>query len=246
MYNVIAFTAEQEKEAEKMADRIEIDLGDYNPELGYSYGEIAGMSRSQHRSQGMGAREQKGSMKNYLVTIAGDKATKDPFDDIDTTWSRIAGGATVQPTIEQALSSFVPAHPEALLKDLTTARAAIAPLQIPWTAYKLKELDETIAQCAALWLDASSDQFAVTPAAASRSAITALIRNPAHVTLLGVGAHRHRRQRRARPRLRRAGRQSTESIYDSGPHPRVRAVFAALLAGAAARRMAVHGSRSAA
>ena len=186
MYNVIAFTAEQEKEAQKMAGRIEIDLGAYNPELGYSYGEIAGMSRSQHRSQGMGAREQKGSMKNYLVTIGGDKATKDLFDDIDTTWSRIAGGATVQPTIERALSSFVPAHPEALLKDLTTARAAIAPLQSPWTAYKLKQLDETIVQCAALWLDASSNQFAVTPGGSLKIAITALMRNPARVTLLGI------------------------------------------------------------
>src|SRR5262249_3781994 len=63
MYNVISFTADQEREAQKMSDRIEIDLGAYNPELGYSYGEIAGTSRSQHRSQGMGAPEQKGSQK---------------------------------------------------------------------------------------------------------------------------------------------------------------------------------------
>src|SRR5580698_4084472 len=89
MYNVIAFTADQEKEADKMADRIVIDVGDYNAELGFSYAEIAGMSRSQHRSQGMGAPEQKGSQKQYLVTIAGDKATKDVFDGIDTTWSRV-------------------------------------------------------------------------------------------------------------------------------------------------------------
>src|SRR5579871_730968 len=52
MYNVLAFTADQEKEAKAMADRIDVDVGEYNPELGYSYAEIAGMSRSQHRSQG--------------------------------------------------------------------------------------------------------------------------------------------------------------------------------------------------
>ncbi|HEV8147902.1 MAG TPA: PIG-L family deacetylase, partial [Bryobacteraceae bacterium] len=52
MYNVATFTAQQERDAAADKDRLEVDLGEYSPELGYSYGEIAGMSRSQHRSQG--------------------------------------------------------------------------------------------------------------------------------------------------------------------------------------------------
>src|SRR5580698_4044972 len=118
MYNVIAFTVEQEKEAQKMADRVELDLGEYNPELGYSYGEIAGMSRSQHRTQAMGAPEQKGAMKNYLVTIAGDKARKDPFEDIDTTWHREPNSAAAQTAVDKIRGAFVPAHPEQLLNVL--------------------------------------------------------------------------------------------------------------------------------
>ena len=59
--------------------RLEIDTGDYSPELGYSYAEIAGMSRSQHRSQAMGSPERKGSQKTYLNTEVGDRATKDFF-----------------------------------------------------------------------------------------------------------------------------------------------------------------------
>src|SRR5580700_3550629 len=88
MQNLPAFTADMEKEARAAADRVEVDVGEYNPVLGYSYGEIAGMSRSQHRSQAMGAPERKGSTKAYLVTIAGDKATTDPFDGLDTSWGR--------------------------------------------------------------------------------------------------------------------------------------------------------------
>src|SRR5580658_6209793 len=122
MYNVISFTADQEREAQRLADRVEIDLGEYSPELGYSFGEIAGMSRSQHRSQGMGAPEQKGSMKNYLTTIAGDKAAKDPFDGINTTWERLPGGAAVEGPLERARQSFLPAHPEQLLGPLLEAR----------------------------------------------------------------------------------------------------------------------------
>src|SRR3954452_23210925 len=34
---------------------LDIDTGEYSPVLGHSYSEIAGMSRSMHRSQGMGA-----------------------------------------------------------------------------------------------------------------------------------------------------------------------------------------------
>src|SRR5271154_754742 len=34
MYNVISFTADQEREAQRLADRVEIDLGEYSPELG--------------------------------------------------------------------------------------------------------------------------------------------------------------------------------------------------------------------
>ena len=70
-------------------------VGDYSPELGYSYGEIGGISRSTNRSQGQGTAERKGSQKQALITVAGDKATKDLFDGIDITWNRIPGGAPV-------------------------------------------------------------------------------------------------------------------------------------------------------
>src|SRR6202049_1161372 len=82
MWNVFNFTREQEKEAEQLKDRVDIDPGEYDPVLGYSYGEIAGMSRSMHKSQGMGTFERKGSQKNGLVTVAGDRATRDVFDGI--------------------------------------------------------------------------------------------------------------------------------------------------------------------
>ena len=41
-----AFSREQEEETKRLPNRIQIDSGDYNPLLGFSYGEIAAMSRS--------------------------------------------------------------------------------------------------------------------------------------------------------------------------------------------------------
>src|SRR5438105_1500782 len=102
MWNVFSFNREQEQEAEKLKARIEADPGEYDPILGHSYGEIAGMSRSLHKSQGMGAPERKGSQKNYLVTIAGEPATKDVFEGIDTTWDSVPGSAPVSRLLTQA------------------------------------------------------------------------------------------------------------------------------------------------
>jgi len=186
MYNVIAFTAEQEKEAEKMADRIVIDVGQYNPELGFSYAEIAGMSRSEHRSQGMGAPEFKGSQKQYLVTIAGDKATHDVFDGIDTTWNRLPGGEAVAKAVDEARQSFDPAHPEQLLKPLTGIRPMIAPMASPLAREKLKELDETVADCAGLWMDAAADKAWVAPGGSFKVDATALVREPAQAAIVGL------------------------------------------------------------
>ena len=73
-------------------DWYSVDVGGYDPLLGLSYTEIAGRSRSMHKSQGFGAAETRGEMIEYLQLIAGDKPrTKDIFEGIDMTWGRING-----------------------------------------------------------------------------------------------------------------------------------------------------------
>ncbi|MGA3187042.1 MAG: PIG-L family deacetylase [Bryobacteraceae bacterium] len=186
LWNTFAFTAEQEKEEASIKDKLAVDLGEYSPELGYSYGEIAGMSRSQHRSQGMGAAERKGSTKNYLITIAGDRATKDIFEGIDISWSRVAGGKDVAAIIEKARDTFAGRHAETLLPLLVEARAKILSLKDPLAVRKLGEIDETIALISGLWLDAAADKYQATPGTNVKIAITALARVPVQATLLGV------------------------------------------------------------
>ena len=109
LWNVFRFTKEQEKEAEKLKDRIEIDPGEFDPILGKSYAEIAGISRSQHRSQGMGAPERRGSARESFVVVAGDPAQKDLFDGIDLSWNRVPGGAEIGRIIAEAIRKLEPA-----------------------------------------------------------------------------------------------------------------------------------------
>ena len=167
-------------------DLLNVDVGVYSPELGASFGEIGGASRSANRTQGTGAAETKGSQMVALETISGDKATKDLFENLDITWNRVPGGAAVQPIVTQALTAFVPAHPEALLPQLTQARPLIAAIKDPLAERKLKELDDLIALCAGLSLEAQSDKAAVSPGATLRVNFTAIQRLLGQVALTGI------------------------------------------------------------
>jgi LmbE family N-acetylglucosaminyl deacetylase len=172
------------------ADRLNLDVGVYSPELGASFGEIGGLSRSANRTQGTGAAEAKGSQIVSMDTVAGDKATKDLFEHLDITWNRLPGGAAVGDAVKQALDSFVPAHPESLLPALIKTRpliaAIIAATRDPLAERKLKELDELIALCSGLSLEAQSDKPAVSPGAALRVNFTAIQRLPGQVALTGI------------------------------------------------------------
>ena len=172
------------------ADRLNLDVGVYSPELGASFGEIGGASRSANRTQGTGAAETKGSQLAPLETVAGDKPTKDLFQNLDITWNRLPGGAAVGEVLKQAVDSFVPARPEALLPQLVKARpliaAIVASTKDPMAERKLKELDDTIALCSGLSLEAQADKAAVSPGATLRVNFTAIQRLPNQVALTGI------------------------------------------------------------
>jgi hypothetical protein len=142
---------------------IRMDTGEFDPLLGYSFSEIAGMSRSMHRTQGMGAPERRGSSAATLSFVAGEPANGDIFDGIDTTWNRLPGGAPVAKILDEAVRTFAPEQPEKTIPLLLKARPLVAAIKDPWAVLKLQELDEAIALCAGLYLDASTDRYAVVP-----------------------------------------------------------------------------------
>jgi len=186
MWNPGAFTKEQREEVEKMPNRISVDPGDYDAVLGHSYAEIAGMSRSMHRSQGMGAAERKGSAVDFLVTQSGPVATHDIFDGIDLSWNRIPGGAPVGQIVAEAAKTFDPENPDRTVPLLLKVEKLMAALHDPLAALKLHELSESIVLCTGLWLDAASDKFAVTPGGSLKFDTTALSRDHLAVEVKSV------------------------------------------------------------
>ncbi|MEZ5351463.1 MAG: PIG-L family deacetylase [Bryobacteraceae bacterium] len=185
-WNVFSFNRAMEQQAASMKGNLQIDVGEFDPTLGMSYGEIAGLSRSQHRSQGMGAPQRKGPQLNYLNPLAGDPAVNDPFDGIDTTWNRVPGGAAVSPVLERALREFRLDNPAACLPALVEARRLIAAIDDPLAREKLSDLDELIADSAGVWLDASAERPVTSPGATLGIRFTAINRSHAAVSLKAV------------------------------------------------------------
>jgi LmbE family N-acetylglucosaminyl deacetylase len=165
---------------------IAIDTGNFDPVLGFSYSEIAGMSRSMHKSQGMGAPEQRGASRSFLAHIAGNPAVSDIFDGIDTTWNRVAGGAAAGKILEEAARTFLPDQPEKTIPLFLKARPLVAALKDPQAVWKLRELDEAIALFAGLWLDASADRHAVAPGESLQVNIEAINRSRSPLALKSV------------------------------------------------------------
>jgi hypothetical protein len=145
--------------------------------LGHSYAEIAGMSRSLHRSQGQGTPERRGTAKNFLVTVEGEPATQDTFDGVDITWNRVPGGAPVGEILQEADRSFDPAHPAKIVPLLLKAQKLMAELHHPVVDLKRRELSDAIALCSGLWLDATVDKYAVIAGDALKLNATAINRD---------------------------------------------------------------------
>jgi LmbE family N-acetylglucosaminyl deacetylase len=159
------------------------ETGDFNPVLGYSYQELATMSRSMHHSQGTGAVRHPGAGTTEFGLVAGAPVSKDLFEGIDTTWNRLPGGAAVGPLMAEAVRAFDFAHPEKSLPALTKARPLVAAMSDPLAKVKLKELDEAIALCAGLYVEAEAKQPDVSPGASLAVTTTVLNRSSARVTL---------------------------------------------------------------
>ena len=54
-------------------DYVAMNIGEYNPNLGLSYGEMAAESRSMHKSQGFGSARRRGEIVEYLRHTDGSK-----------------------------------------------------------------------------------------------------------------------------------------------------------------------------
>jgi LmbE family N-acetylglucosaminyl deacetylase len=174
-----------------VAPPAQIDTGGYDSLLGYSYPQLATISRSQHRSQGLGASGVGGGMgggRGGAAPAAAQSTAPDIFDSIQHGWKRVPNGAQIDALLTQAIREFDWQHPDKTIPLLARARPLIAAASDPIAKIKLADLDETIARCAGIWADAQARQGEVTPGSRVAVGVTLAPRLPVETRVRSVRA----------------------------------------------------------
>ncbi len=151
-------------------DQLKLDVGLFNPLLGKGYGEIAAISRTNHKSQGFGSTLQRGEAVEYFSHLAGEPAKTSLFDGINM--------AIGNPKAES------------LLTEIQSNYKANAPWQSLPNLLKLKKelknnilLDELILACAGVWLEANTAERTYAVGDSIPVRIQAMVRTKANLSL---------------------------------------------------------------
>jgi len=142
-------------------DQFQVEVGQYNPYLGKSYGEIASESRSQHKSQGFGVAANRGESREYFNPQKGPRPEKDLLEGVTTNWSRFPGTADIGAAIDSIISAYDPKNPERIVPVLAELHKRIRTdnnIEPTWKIAKLKEIGEIVKAAAGLWLSATTAQ----------------------------------------------------------------------------------------
>jgi LmbE family N-acetylglucosaminyl deacetylase len=164
-----------------------LQAGGYNSLLGKAYTEIAAASLSMHKSQGVGSPPRRGARKEYFKLLEGQPMTNSLFDSVDTTWSRVPNSQAVATEIRQAISKFNPSDPATSVPELLKLRQAMSEIKDDsWVPEKTAEMDEIIAACLGLHVEAAATKETVTPGQTASVTLEAINRSNVPVTLQEV------------------------------------------------------------
>lgn len=129
-------------------DQFKMLINQYDPLLGEGYGEMAGRSRSIHKSQGAGTPQTVGFATEYFKLIAGKPVKTSLYDDIDMTWNRV-GHPEIGIQLQKVIADFDFKNPSASIPALLTIRAAIKTVKDEyWRSKKMDEINNIILSCA--------------------------------------------------------------------------------------------------
>ncbi len=129
-------------------NQLKVTVGQYDAQLGMGYGELAGLSRSLHKSQGAGTQSVAGIRTEYFAHVIGEPARTTLFDGIVKTWTS-QGNADIDQSLEQIISAFNFNNPDLSLPALLALRKKVMALKDgDLKRDKLKSLDNIILSCA--------------------------------------------------------------------------------------------------
>jgi LmbE family N-acetylglucosaminyl deacetylase len=152
------------------------DIGGTDPVSGEEFGTIAARSRAMHKTQGLAGainRARLGPNEQSFMLLAGEPASSDLMDGIDTTWARYPGGTEIDTALRTILAAFQPGQPSASIPALLSLRAQFAALPAdPLVADKRAQLDRILQACLGLTVSTTADRGEIVPGEPIRLTVT--------------------------------------------------------------------------
>jgi LmbE family N-acetylglucosaminyl deacetylase len=169
---------------------ISMEVGQFEPLLGQSMGEVAARSRSQHQSQGFGSELQRGTNTEYLQLVKGSHEGATLFSEAEKNWSSIKGAEKINALIAEIEKKFDPDAPELSVPGLVNVAKAIRAL--PENRFKKSKLalaESLIARCAGLWFEANAATHEAVAGKPVKVDISLLNRSNLNVKINGLKVH---------------------------------------------------------
>jgi LmbE family N-acetylglucosaminyl deacetylase len=165
-----------------------LDLGVYLPLKGKSNNEVAAEARSMHRCQGFGAMSSRGESVDWFDFIKGERPpTQDIFEGINTSWTRVEGGAPIGELLAGVDQRYRADNPAASVPDLLQAMQMIKKLpEGHWKNQKLADIKQVIRGCLGLYLEATAAEPTATPGDALKLRFEAINRSNHNVQLVAL------------------------------------------------------------
>ncbi len=172
-------------------DSVRMEISGNDPVLGVSFRELAGRSRAMHKTQGFGNFAfggGAGATTESFQLLAGEPATNDILDGVDTTWNRVPGGAEIGKLADEIISQFAPQDPSASVPALLKLHSLLAALSSddPVVTEKRAQLDQILKDCLGLSTETTVPNAEIVPGEALKMRHTAAVRSGIPVRWLGV------------------------------------------------------------
>lgn len=160
-----------------------IDMGVFDPITGKTNAEIAAMSRSQHKSQGFGSAPSFGERIEYLELVKGKQLSQnDPFEGINTSWTRLKGGAAIGEAIQKIIDGFDFSAPYKSALALVEVKAMLDQLEEEhWKQIKIEEINKIIVAC--LGMEVQFNAGITFGVKGEKLPVKFLVNNPSPVTV---------------------------------------------------------------
>jgi LmbE family N-acetylglucosaminyl deacetylase len=173
-------------------NQVSINAGGVDPVSEETFADIAGLSRSMHKTQGFGTYKSSGgnggSRSESFQLLDGSPMTNDILDGVDTTWNRVPGGAEIGKLTDETIAQFNSQNPAASVPALLKLRSQLAALSAKDSvvAEKRAQLDHILQACLGLEIETTISQAEVVPGEAMKLHHSAVVHSDIPVRWVAV------------------------------------------------------------